>query len=59
MGSNSSKKKMPEKNDKPESKTDTKKEAKEETKAKLEKNNESIKKKEISQVQVKIKNNLI
>ena len=54
MGSSSSKKKTPEKNDKPESKIDTKKEAKEETKAKLEKNNESNKMKEISQVDKRI-----
>ena len=38
MESSSSKKNTQEKNDKPESKTDTKKEAKEETKAKIEKN---------------------
>ena len=55
MESSSSKKKTPEKNDKPENKTDTKKEAKEETKAKLEKNNESNKMKEISQVDKRIK----
>ena len=54
MESSSSKKKTPEKNDKLENKTDTKKEAKEETKSKLEKNNESIKMKEISQVDKRI-----
>ena len=54
MESSSSKKNKQEKNVKAESKTDTKKEAKEETKAKLEKNNESNKMKEISQVDKRI-----